>query len=1407
MLKALRSHKFYVPLITIVGSLGLFFIYYFFYVASQRSYADERAFRLLAAVSGQLGQKFENLRNILAASLVSVVKPEQYLAQPVFKDNFSNVTSYPNSDGTHFTPSEQELIRKKGVLRLQLLDRPDQFALLAEYRVGEFEPDPKVSCHDLRRTTPFACADINLETDLRDRFREVTGEYFDDILIAKPSGDVLFEENLSGLRIANLNALLSAQSPEIRLPALDESGKPKPPTSGTPANPPNEFQRASQFSNVRIVTIGGAEYRLYIQPLPVAIVDADGQDVRPIIKPIVKPIICGLWRSDRLQSEVVSIPYPVLIWGSLLVLSAFALLWPLLKVHYMSASERLRRKHVFYLLFSTLFVTSLLTVMVLNGAYELRDSEESGEQTKALAARIDQNIRAELKHALKFMDALGDEGFLSTELQNVLTDEYWKPKTNFLQSDFVKNDTDPESYYPYFDNVFWVDKHGQQEFKLTVRPTATPQTKVGDEPYFKDVLAKRHLTNVEGFDGDFRFDSVYSPNTGEYFVVLARPYTAPKEWGLPAPVQKLRAQVLVGKFLSLVDPVVPPGYGFAVVDHEGMVQFHSVSSRNKIEDFFKECRQDVALKALVLNAGTDQLHVNYMGKRHKMFVMPLPYLGVPAPALVVFRDTNYYSTINVACLLVFTLLAGMFCAPLIILLAICVFRPPDYPLAGLWPNSDRVTAYVNVITANVCLTLAFAIRFPSMGMDEMLISVLLLLVVTIVGCLKTKWSALNQVGVLAAILWIAWLSPALLGGVLNQAGVLAVILWIAWLSPALLGAVLYIVLSSTGISKRLTNFARESVNLKDVYLGMVLSLLLVLVVVPVFGLFKISYNTVNRLALQSAQLARWDQLIHRADRIKASIPPFEERLNNDWDRYDNAVYYPKDPSEVYPPGKEPLPESPLKKLMPALDPDVSSLERAIALASGFFPSNRFGAELRETSMGGAQTSDNIAWKSAQDGDDELLWLHKKPGNVDQENVVPEQRYVLPNRELVLAPPEQLLGVYPLWQPQWGKVVLFAVPLAFLLAFWLRYAIRRVFLTDLESVPQLKTWTPRDDDRRNLMIIGHPKSGKAVSAAELKDADTLDVAKMATTGSWTLPSLRRRITVVNHFEFDMDNPDTCMRKLAVLEKLLYVEKKTVVLLSAVDPMFYLETSGPEIATTSGPDHAPAAQVLDRWAAVLSLFEKQQIQDITEERFTRIVGGKDLECSQELRDMVHIECDHTAQLRRIGLAMLDAHCHEKPMSKGQFLEEVLDRADSYYRVLWSTCSRDERLVLFQLGTDGWANPKNERAIQQLQRRHIIRKVSGFHIMNESFTRFVRSAQSPEEVLKWEEEEQHSIWSTVRLGLSTALLMFGAWLLYAQQDVFQLGIGYVAALGTASGAVINLMRNITGSRGGAGSGQTVK
>src|SRR5258708_38820054 len=71
MFGALRSHKFYVPLITVAVSVGLFLVYYFFYVARQRNDANDRAFRLLRVVDDQLRQKYTNLSDPFGAALLA----------------------------------------------------------------------------------------------------------------------------------------------------------------------------------------------------------------------------------------------------------------------------------------------------------------------------------------------------------------------------------------------------------------------------------------------------------------------------------------------------------------------------------------------------------------------------------------------------------------------------------------------------------------------------------------------------------------------------------------------------------------------------------------------------------------------------------------------------------------------------------------------------------------------------------------------------------------------------------------------------------------------------------------------------------------------------------------------------------------------------------------------------------------------------------------------------------------------------------------------------------------------------------------------------------------------------------------------------------------------------------------
>jgi hypothetical protein len=1296
MPKALQSHKLYVPLFTVVGAAGLFLIYYFFYVSSQRSYADDRAFRMLSVVGDQLVKRFDNLKRVFAASLVSPKDAQDYLTErvPDLRDNISDILVAPEC---------QPISRRTGDLNLRLIERPGSFSLGVEFR-----PSSNKNC--------FVSGIVDLNADLRERFSNITEEYFDDILIASSSGAVLFQKNASALRITNLNALLPPKASDSKPSKTDD-------TAAKAASPAASFQDASQFSNVIDVRLAGTDYKLYVQPVPEAIQGSAGQNL--------KPIVCGLWRSDRLQSEVVSISYSALIWGALILFSIFALGWPLLKVAYMSPSERLRATHVFSLLFSILFVTTLLTLIVLNCSYSLRASEQSWRQLDALADRIEGNVTAELTRALAFMDALGKDEELHARFRGV-TGSAWTG-ADFLKFKF--SDSPAAHAYPYFDNVFWFDADGMQQYKITVQSRATPRTWVGADNYYQDVMSQRLLT-LHG--QKFSFDSLYSANTGEYFAVVAKPYQ-PGWNDLPPLLQGMAGQALVTRPWSLIDPVVPAGFGFAVVNHDGLVQFHSSSARDKIEDFFKECRQDAALKSLVINAAGDHLQVNYLGKRQKMVVRPMPYLAQPAASLIVFRDSNYFNTVNVACILVFVLLSGIFCAPLLVALAFCTLWRRDYPLERWWPSAGKISRYVNVMAANACMAGAFAFRFPHMRSNETLIAVL----------------AISAAGV-----FFGFLTPEGAGGkrmLPYQGVVLAAILVIARWDVALVWAAAYLALCLPPVAEFLKARARKSAGVGSLYLGMALSLLTVLVAVPCFGLFRISYDTVNRLALESAQLARRDLLVHRADSVNEDfqiLTPKESRdtwIGESLDRYDRPVFYP---------GENP-------KVTPAGARDVTLLEPLIARASGWFPSNHLGAELRERAT--SQAGDAQQWNVARDGGDELLSLD-----------IPRE----------IAPDGRLLGVYPLWKLSLPAAGLMAL-LAALLAAWLYFLIRKVFLMDLQDAPPLDVWKPSEGKRRNRLIIAHPMSGKSAQAAALTDVDTLDLARVVTTGNWTLPALQHPTVAVDHFEFDIGNPDASLLKLKLLEQLLYVEKKAVILLSAVDPMFYLSAGSPETVTPSAADRETPAQILSRWAAVLSLFDKLQMADAPEPA----LGGP-----EDLARMLKSECGHTSQLRDIGRAMLEKHRNGAPLSQAQFVEELLDRADSYYRKLWFNCTQQERLVLFQLARDGWANPKNGRAIQQLQRKGIVVRRLGYRIMNDSFRRFVSGAQTPDEVAKWEQDEEHSAWRAMKLGLATAAMMLGAWLLYAQQDVFQLGIGYLAALGTASGAILGLARNLTG-RGAGG------
>src|ERR1700704_5021780 len=168
-----RTNKWYVPLIIILVSAALFFIYYIFYVSWQRNYANERAFRLLSVLGDQVESRFVNLKKVFAASLVSSGDVTEYLARVArFKPEEVSVI-----DSDSNCPPEW---KRTGDLRLQLLENPAAFTLQADFTTSMADMGHPENCRVSAKVKPGLT--------LRERFHNLTADYFDDILLATSEG-------------------------------------------------------------------------------------------------------------------------------------------------------------------------------------------------------------------------------------------------------------------------------------------------------------------------------------------------------------------------------------------------------------------------------------------------------------------------------------------------------------------------------------------------------------------------------------------------------------------------------------------------------------------------------------------------------------------------------------------------------------------------------------------------------------------------------------------------------------------------------------------------------------------------------------------------------------------------------------------------------------------------------------------------------------------------------------------------------------------------------------------------------------------------------------------------------------------------------------------------------------------
>ncbi len=502
---------------------------------------------------------------------------------------------------------------------------------------------------------------------------------FDDLLLADQNGRVIYQHSTSGVRIATLKELMAPR--EVK--AQDHA----PPRQG----------RGSDADMTTQILLDGSLYEMLVQPLRIA--NSTNADL--------DWVICGLVREARAAGEARHVPPKHLLWVFVPLL-ILALSGPFLKLMLLKHTGRLAFADVILLTAFTICVAGFITLFMTAGYW--RGYENLDRELECFANRLDKGIGKDFKRMWLQLQHF-DETMMKCPGQLQDRPNLFGQRSKHLLPSVRDGELN-------FDFVFWTSASGCQVAKWTTRLEPTAKVSQLREPHFDNARAGRFWTLAKTPKSRFSVQPVFSPTTSEFTMVLTALSKCRAEVKCPEPSRPnsahgpVKTVSIVALPRSVVQPLLPPQTGFALIGRDGRVLFHSSVERNLRENLFEEIRSPQPLRALVAAGVRGHLSAYYRGLEHRFHVHPLESVRpAPHPAvrsrsswtLVVFKELEPQQAMRglvwMESSLLFVLLLGtfgLFLAAASLAARLCGWtwrRQVDKVLSVIWPSPIRSGAY------------------------------------------------------------------------------------------------------------------------------------------------------------------------------------------------------------------------------------------------------------------------------------------------------------------------------------------------------------------------------------------------------------------------------------------------------------------------------------------------------------------------------------------------------------------------------------------------------------------------------------------------------------------------------------------------------------------------------------------
>jgi hypothetical protein len=1315
-----RAVAFIVLLVVLLGG------YFYFYASHQQSYLVARNLRVLASISSQMAASLNSADQLL--SLADSIQKRPDLVGFKVNDRWEHAAPY--------IPLYQHLALRDTASKAPFVGARARACLiplaqLDTLPVGETWrqlPGARPSCRYRWFTftsttqpdsTLHGVAVLNTTTYLNEIFQQaLDSKTFDKALVADDSGRILVQAGDPDLALTRLDPLV-------------RNAKPTAPKAGADSNA--TWARLRLAPGIIDVDLAGSTYRLFLEPCCLSEGSPWNQQL----------VVGGLIRKDRFLRQSLKISLSVVTFLSALLMLA-AVSWAFLKFRLIGEGHGVLLSDGLLLGWSSLFAAGLTTVFALDLYSYQRFRADRDDELRKLGQAIAANAQKEITQAY---DQLA-----------VLASQHGKMADSGLGS--IGKDT---VRFPFFESWGLVDHHGRQVLKQSTDGFVQPLINVPDREYFTEVLSGRGWSPPESESrmphppaGSYYVESTLSRTTGKRQAALAIRLDS-----ITRPVASMALEMV-----SLIGPVIPPGYGFAVIDDAGKVLFHSDQKRNLQEQFFAETDQNRELRSLIHAHSVDTLNMKYGGSDFRAYVTPIP--GMPW-TVVAFRDKQAGRITNAEWLATSVYLIMIYALILFAAVIVTLALHPRYRAPWLWPDRRLRRSYLQLLGVEGFFLAAFLLALLLLDWDDLLQAGFLLPLVVIVAtvlCLTgpdhDRGSTQRAVRIAVALLALGVLAWRLVGS--PTAG------------PIHLAIV---VLAALGLDAAVfpmgSRASRGSPGIGTPYLSAGFMFLALIGALPGAAFFKVARSAYTEMLVKNGQMQVAQDLEQRWARIQAAYSdelgkgktaarsarlcqgPIRSDLCN-LDLYFNAFFQTHLVHQASASGRADSVTAPSTSLVELFlfpyHPESSVDWRAM---------------LRPT-------ADSTAWSWELSASRLIHREPPPPGGpaISLSSTIPDFRPGNLDERLLFAG-------------------LFLVAVPFVLWRIVCFLARRVLLIDVTD-PVVVTEPRRIASLggTNLFVLCRNCDEENQMQAD-SEAVVLDLKDRSVPLWGDLHWLGDRVSegklvLLRHFEWRQRDPVVANAKLRLLDALVQEYRCSVVAVSAQER----NTSPFSLASSWSAALPKADQSPEHLADTLASFvlvdasrwcDTPSGQNRRREDAPRAKSSS-VGCliSQEARFDRHLSSIWSG----FEQSMETSLTHRAAPTEQELFDLLGERAAVYYDGIWQTCLPAERAVLVHLARSGLVNEKDRRTIRRLLARGLIRREPQFRVMNETFRQYLLGHAAAFEVEL--PRGPRSTWDQVRRPIFAGVVSLAVLLFVTQQELFS---AVNAAFLAVSGGVASFVK----------------